>query len=364
MGRTDERAELATIIKATIRFDKPVPYGVSSHECGPRHFSGGCLPQCERRPAIRLAELMNPQSRRPTIKDQSQLSYYAYRLLGAIMPLVPPGLGYPLFSRLGDLSHDKSTASRENVYDNLRHVLGAEAPSARIETVAREIFRNQARNYYDLFRVASLSDGQIERLVTVHGLEHLDAALAAGKGLIAVTAHFGNLDVVAQAFALHNYPITVVAEHLKPERLYQYVVSLRANKGIKIIPIDSFLRPIFRALRNNEVVGLAADRNLTETGTLVDFFGAPALLPDGHVRLALRTGAKLGMFFSLRRPDNSYEAFVEPMLELENTGDAERDTRAGMARLVAVLEKYIGQHPEQWVMFQPVWRLPEHLGIG
>ncbi len=280
-----------------------------------------------------------------------------YRLLGAIMPHIPPRVGYALFSRLGDLSHDKATTSRENVYGNLRHVLGPQADPARIEQVAREIFRNQARNYYDLFRVASLSDSQIERLVTVHGLEHIDEALVAGKGLIAVTAHFGNLDVVAQAFALHKYPITVVAEHLKPERLYQYVVSLRASKGIKIIPIDSFLRPIFRALRNNEVVGLAADRNLTETGTLIDLFGAPALLPDGHVQLALRTGAKLGVFFSLRRPDNTYEAFVEPALELENTGNLEQDTRAGMARLVAVMERYIGQHPEQWVMFQPVWKL-------
>jgi KDO2-lipid IV(A) lauroyltransferase len=292
------------------------------------------------------------------------LSYYVYRLLGAVMPLVPPKLGYALFTRLGDLSHDRSATSRENVYDNLRHVLGPEADPSRVEKVAREIFRNQARNYYDLFRVPSLSDAQIERLVTIHGLEHLDEALAAGKGLIGVTAHFGNLDVVAQAFALRKYPIMVVAEHLQPERLYQYVASLRASKGIKLIPIDSFLRPIFRALRNNELVGLAADRNLIEAGTLIEFFGAPALLPDGHVRLALRTGAKLGTFFSLRRPDNTYEAFVEPPLELENTGDLERDTRAGMAKLVAVLEKYIGQHPEQWVMFQPVWRLPERLRTG
>jgi lauroyl/myristoyl acyltransferase len=313
------------------------------------------------RPGNNLMGLADPQARRPTIKGQSQLSYYAYRLLGAVMPVIPPKLGYALFSRLGDLAHDKSATSRENVYDNLRHVLGPEADPARMEKVAREIFRNQARNYYDLFRVPSLSDQQIEHLVTVHGLEHLDEALAAGKGLIGVTAHFGNLDVVAQAFALRKYPITVVAEHLKPERLYQYVASLRASKGIKLIPIDSFLRPIFRALRNNELVGLAADRNLIEAGTLIDFFGAPALLPDGHVQLALRTGAKLGLFFSLRRPDNHYEAFVEPPLELENTGDLERDTRAGMAKVVAVLEKYIGQHPEQWVMFQPVWRLPEHL---
>jgi len=308
---------------------------------------------------VRWAGPASPRVRRSTISDQAQLSYYAYRLLGAVMPRVPPRLGYALFSRLGNLAHDKGTAARENVQDNLRHVLGPRADAARIEGVAREIFRNQARNYYDLFRVASLSSSEIERLVTLRGLENLDRGLAMGKGLIGVTAHFGNLDVVAQALALHKYPVTVVAEHLKPERLYQYVTSLRASKGIRIIPLDGFLRPLFRALRNNELVGLAADRNLTGTGTLIDFFGAPALLPDGYVQLALRTGATLVPFFSLRTPDNTFKAFVEPPIELEDTGNAQQDTRAGMARVVSVLEKFIGEHPEQWVMFQPVWKLPE-----
>jgi len=122
------------------------------------------------------------------------------------------------------------------------------------------------------------------------------------------------------------------------------------------------MRPLLEALRNNEIIGLAADRNLNETGTLVHFFGAPALLPDGHVRLALRTGAKIVPAFSLRRPDNTFETFAEPALPLENSGDTEQDVRAGMAQLVAVLEKYIGQYPEQWVMFQPIWKLPPRCG--
>lgn len=280
------------------------------------------------------------------------------------MPLVPPRLGYALFTRIGDLAYATSKASRENVLDNLRHVLGLQAEPARMAQVARQIFRNQARNYYDLFRVAALSAEQIDRLVTIHGLQHIDEALSTGKGLIVVSAHFGNLDVTAQAFALRQYPITVIAEHLKPEKLYQYVVSLRASKGIKIIPADSFLRPLFKALRDNEIIGLAADRNLTGTGTVIEFFGAPALLPDGHVHLALRTGAKLAPAFSICKRDNTFEVFVEPPLPLENTGDPEKDIRAGMVKLVAVLEKYIGRYPEQWVMFQPVWKLPAHLRSG
>ncbi len=298
------------------------------------------------------------------IPDQSSLSYYAYRLMGTLMPLVPPRLGYALFDRIGDLAHDRSKASHDNVYDNLRHVLGPETEHARLEQVARQIFRHQARNYFDLFRVASLSGDEIRDLVTVHGLDNIGRALEAGKGVIMFTAHFGNLDIAGQMFALEGYPVTIVAEHLQPERLFQYVSSLRASKGLKLIPSDEFLRPLYRALRNNEIVGLAADRNLTGTGSLVSFFGAPALLPDGHVRLALRTGAKLLPAFSLRKPDNSYEAVAEPALELETTGDSERDIASAMASLVGVVERYIGKHPEQWVMFQPVWALPEQMSTA
>ena len=289
------------------------------------------------------------------------LTYYVYRILGALMPLVPPRLGYAIFTQAGNLAYSLIATSRENVHDNLRHVLGPQVEGARIEDVAKQVFQNQARNYYDLFRVASLSVDQIKRLVTIHGKEHAEQALSAGKGLIVVSAHLGNADIVMQRFALLGYPITGVAEHLEPEELYRYVASLRASKGIKVIPTDSFMRPIFRALRNNEIVALAADRIETETGALIEFFGARALLADWHVRLALRTGAKLLLAFSVRKPDNTFEAFAEPPLALEDTGDTGRDVHAGMVKLVASLEKYIGRHPEQWVMFQPVWRLPQNM---
>ena len=290
--------------------------------------------------------------------DQSLTGYYVYRVLGAVVPLLPPRIGYALFERLGDLAYGRLADSRNNVEDNLRHVLDSRADPAHLATIARAIFRNQARNYCDLFRVARMRAEEIEHLTQVRGWENLERAMAAGKGAILVSAHFGNLDVVAQVFALRSYPVIAAAEHLRPERLFRYVCSLRASKGIRLVPVDRFLGPLFETLRQNGIVAIAADRNLTGTGMLTQFFGAPALLPDGHVRLALRTGAAIVPAFGLRKRDNTYEAYVEPALALERSGDRERDVNLGMARLVKVLEKYIGRYPEQWVMFQPVWRLP------
>jgi len=269
-------------------------------------------------------------------------------------------LAYPLATRLGDLFYHLDKATRANIYDNVTHILqGSSRPAGDSETIVRGVFRNMAKNYYDLFRARTLSLAEIERLVKVEGREHLDGALSKGKGLIVVAAHFGNIDVVAQVLALWEIPVVGPVEHLKPEALFQYICSLRANKGFRLIPIDGPLFELFRALRRNEVVALAADRNIVGSGIVVDFFGAPALLPDGYARLSLRTGAPIIVGFSQRLPDNTFVVHLEPPLELEATGDRDGDARAGVEKVVAIMERYIGEQPEQWVMSVPLWRMAE-----
>lgn len=291
------------------------------------------------------------------VLDQTMLSYYLYRLLGLVMPLIPPGLGYPAATRLGDLLYRLEKGTRANVYDNVTHILeGSPKAVGDSETIVRGVFRNMAKNFYDLFRAQTLSLAEVDRLVKVEGREHLDGALSKGKGLILVAAHFGNIDVVAQVLALWEIPVVGPAEHLRPEALFRYICSLRANKGFRLIPIDGPLFELFRALRRNEIVALAADRDITGSGIVVNFFGAPARLPDGYAQISLRTGAPIIVGFSQRLPDNTFVVHLEPPLELEATGDRDRDVRAGVEKVVAIMERYIGEHPEQWVMSVPLWQ--------
>ena len=290
------------------------------------------------------------------------LTYYLHRLLGLIVPLIPPDLGYPLATRLGDLFYHLDKVTRANVLDNVTHVLqGSQKAVSDRETIVRSVFRNMAKNFYDLFRAQSLSPADIVRLVKVEGREHLEGALSKDKGLIFVGTHFGNIDIVAQALAVWDIPVVGPAEHLQPEVLFQYICSLRANKGFRLIPIDGPLFELFRALRRNEIVALAADRNIAGRGIVVDFFGAPARLPDGYARLSLRTGAPIIVGFSQRLPDNTFAVYLKPPLELESTGDRNDDARAGVEKVVAIMERYIGEQPEQWVMSVPLWQTTDNL---
>jgi len=163
--------------------------------------------------------------------DQTMLSYYLYRLLGLVVPLIPSSLvGYPLATRLGDFLYGLEKGRRANIYDNVTHILGGSPKEAGdIEAIVRGVFRSMARNYYDLFRVPTLSLTEIARLVKVEGWEHVEKALSRGKGLIIVTAHFGGADIVAQVLARREIPVIAPAEHLKPEVL---VLKITGCKGL------------------------------------------------------------------------------------------------------------------------------------
>ena len=281
--------------------------------------------------------------------------YYVFRLVGLLAPRLPAGLGLRLAATLGDLWYHLARGQRAILLRNLRHVLGSAATQETIQRTAREVFRNTFRNYYDLFRLPHLPSPDVEKLIIVQGEEHLREALAAGKGAIVVTAHFGNVEIMTRASAIRQYQITAVAEHLQPERLYRYLLAQRSIGGVHLVSIDGSLKAIFRALRANQLVGLAADRDVSHSGITVPFFGAPANLPAGYVSLALRTGAPVLPIFIVRQPDGRFVIYIEPPLPLANSGDRERDVRSGVAQMVAVLERYISQYPEQWTFYQPIW---------
>lgn len=290
--------------------------------------------------------------------DRSKLIYYLYRLAGVLVPRIPPAIGYPLFSLIGGLVHRLNSSARAHVRDNIRHVLGPDAPQAQVNRLARATFDYVAYNYYDLFRLPALSASQVEAMTRIQGWENVEAAVGLGKGVVMTSAHFGNIEIVLYAMLMRGLAITIPAERVEPQALYDYLAALRMSKGLKLIPVDGPMLELFRTLRKGGVAGVAGDRNVTDGGMVVQFFGAPARLPDGHVRLAMRTGAPLVLGFSRRLGRDAYEARFWPHFCVPEEGSEEERLAAGMAYVVRGLEEAIGAHPEQWAVTVPMWDDP------
>jgi lauroyl/myristoyl acyltransferase len=283
------------------------------------------------------------------------LIYALYRLIGVLTGPLPPRIGYVVAHWVGRLLYFVAPRLRRVLAHNIRHVLGPDADEAQVQALTRKACINLAKGHYDLFRVSRLTVSEIQALIQLEGREYLDKALAKRRGIILISAHLGNLDLLGQLPLAFGVPCTGVAWHSQPERLFRYTLRMRNSHGLRLLPSDGPMIGLFRALKSGEIVCLAADRDTADSIREVDFFGTAARLPDGPIRLALRTGAPLVPAFGFRLPDDTFLVQIEPPVSLCHNGDQEADVAAGMGQLVAVMERYISQHPEQWLVAVPVW---------
>jgi KDO2-lipid IV(A) lauroyltransferase len=273
------------------------------------------------------------------------------RAATALARLLPRSRAEPLCRLAAAVWSLAAPGARAAVEHNLRHVLGRR-PTRR-EVVA--VFRSGAINYWDTLAISSLSPAEVVRLVTLHGLEHLDAALAGGHGAILVGAHLSSVGLAAQALPARGYPLLGLLEPTRPPEVFEFFARQRQAHGARLLPLSAAaLRELLTTLRRGGLVALVTDRDVTGSGPMIDFFGQPTRFPDGAAALSVRTGAPILAAYAVRRPDGSFEAWIEPPLP-RPSGDpktAVHDLTLGVARR---LEYHIASHPEQWTVFQRRW---------
>jgi KDO2-lipid IV(A) lauroyltransferase len=310
------------------------------------------------------------------------IKYWAFRLAAAMVPLVPLRLAEWVAQAAGLALWALRPGLRDRVEANLRHVPSLARDPEQRRWAVRGVFRHLALNYVDFFRIHRLTAATILAGWTIQGQDVFDAAVARGRGVIVLTAHLGNFEFAAARMAAMGYPMLIPAERLKPEPLFQLVARLRSHHGVRFVPVDSTqtLREMFAALREGQLVILAADRDVLGTGVTAPFFGAPARLPTGPVLLAHRSGAAVIGAFTWREGRGRAGGIIVP-LDLAGSGagdpadavspesatagaavpDDQRHRRTAVVvralePVVRMLEEQIAAHPQQWVAaLAPIW---------
>lgn len=282
--------------------------------------------------------------------------YYAYRVVGFLARLTPLWLGHAIAHLAGTLAAWVRPSERAIVRDNMRHVLGDEVAEDELDRMAYDTYRCMMKNYFDLFWMVHTPLAAIRQRITVEGEENIWAAVREGRGVIIGSLHYGNVEIVLQILPAIGFPCVLPAEHIQPEALFEYFSRLRQSHGLHLIPVDGPLTELLRALRRGEGVGLALDRDTTDSGRLVEFFGKPAKLPDGAAQLALRTGAPVLVALSQRFPRGRYGLRILPPIHFEVTRQpSEEAVEAAMRRILEVVEQELRKDPSQWVVFRRIW---------
>ncbi|MDI6704463.1 MAG: hypothetical protein QME40_07325 [bacterium] len=280
--------------------------------------------------------------------------YWLYRLGIFLVNHLPYRIVRIISFVLGETAYLIFRNKRHVVRDNLSHVLAKD-----IDKAVKCAFRNYTQYFIDLFRLWKLPNEHVKDLVTTFkGWENLEKELRCGKGVIIFSAHLGNWDIggaILGAILGTRYRINVVAERLHPLRLYNLFKEIRNRHGMRVIPLDK-KREILSSLRRNEIVVILSDRDMDGHGIKIPFFGEKTLMPKGTVALAQKTGAKIIPGFSIMDSNGGYKIIVEPEIRLQKTEDRSRDIYVNTERIIKVLERYISSYPEQWLMFQPIWK--------
>lgn len=214
----------------------------------------------------------------------------------------------------------------------------------------------------DFALVGDLTPEGVEEMASADGREHVDAALAAGKGAILALPHMGSWDMAGALGGVWRYPLVAVAERF-PGSLDDEILSSRSRHGLRIVPLGrSAVREIYRALDAGCLVALLCDLPHGAGMIEVEFFGGRAMVPAGPAAIACRRGCPILPAFVRRIAPARYHIHIDPPIEPPEGrgkgGGPQKQSRDVEARLMrAVLERFEGfirEYPDQWYAFRPI----------
>ncbi|WP_100462596.1 phosphatidylinositol mannoside acyltransferase [Mycobacteroides abscessus] len=243
----------------------------------------------------------------------------------------------------------------EQLRKNLARVLDVH-PREVPDRLIIDSMRSYARYWREAFRLPSQN---MERLAArldscLYGRRNLDASQAEGRGTVIALPHSGNWDMAGVWLAQTYGTFTTVAERLKPESLYRRFLDYRETLGFEVLALTGDASGTYellaQRLRENRVVCLMADRDLSRSGVPVDFFGAEARMPAGPARLAIDTGARLLPAHCWFEPHERWGVRIHQAVDT-SAGDVAVATQA----MADVFAANIAERPADWHMLQPLW---------
>lgn len=291
---------------------------------------------------------------------------HGYRAAAAAIARIPVKVSLPIGRAVFVSSYFAWPQKRRIILSNASHVLGLPPSDRRVRHLARRIYATYASFVIELMRLPALPRDEPTRLMRRGDGQSNDGEsfvalfekLRADKrGLIAVSAHIGSIDLLAGAFALRGLPTYGLADDSAYPELFEEMNAQRRRWGIQVIPWRN-LRRVFHALREPAILGLVVDWGYREDGIPVRLFGEWTTLPAGPAMLAARTGAAIVPVVCRRLDDGTYEPGHYDPIEVADS--SEQAMQRATQQIADAIEDMVATAPEQWYTFKPIW--PETAG--
>lgn len=279
---------------------------------------------------------------------------WALRLFRAVFALLSLGFASRIGAAIGSLAYRLLHKRRKTAIENLQASF-SDWSHEECEAVAYRVFRNFGRSTAEFLKAPSIDKAALEKLVVVDRVDYFDQALSHKKGVILVTAHMGNWELLARYVTqVVGRRLCVVARDADDRGTTDIVNELRKKSGYEVLSRGNAARGLLKALKANDLVAILPDQNAGDV--FVPFFGRPCGSVVGPAVLHLKTGAPILAAFSMRMPDGRFKVEVRPPIVHPPTDDHDADVYAIMSRVQGEIEQQVRRYPDQWLWLHDRWR--------
>ena len=257
---------------------------------------------------------------------------------------------------LGEMLFCFDKKHRDIAIGNLTYAFGCQKQPPEIKKIARQVFINLMQVVFEIGWSLKLKESQFAEHFKIDGYHHIKSAYEKGRGVLALTAHFGNWELLTIIAAMIRFPLNIVVRPLDFKPLDHFIFNLRTRYGGKIIPKQRSFRTIIKCLNRGEMVALLMDQNVDwYEGVFVDFMGHRACTNKGLALLALKTGAPVIPVFMIREK-KGFRAEFGPEIPTLKTGDKQKDVEMNTREYNRVIENIIRRYPDQWFWIHQRWK--------
>ena len=281
--------------------------------------------------------------------------YWGYNLAWKIIRWIPETKAYSLADRFADFIYARNGKGVNRLRSNYQRVR-PELDKTQLEFLVNAGVRSYLRYWCDTFRFPAWSKERLLSTTVCENENFLRDPIAAKRGCIVALPHAGNWDHAGAFFCATGIPLTTVAEHLKPEKLFRKFLEYRTAIGMEVLDLDSrSIAVLSQRLRAGKLVALVADRDLSKNGIPVNFFGTGGQMPAGPALLAIQTGADLITAF-VKYEEVGIRIIFGEAIPVPETGSVS-EKAAAMTQVVA--DRFAEQlvvNTVDWHMLQRIWR--------
>jgi KDO2-lipid IV(A) lauroyltransferase len=283
---------------------------------------------------------------------------YIYTLLRGFLvffKIIPRGLALSLGKLIGVIVFKFSKEARRVSFENLRFLYPSVKSPGQKRNLVINNFKEVGKNLIDMLRLTKYRNGTLDRIVALKNGNNIRKLMDRGKGLIVITAHLGCWELIPAFFSQNDYTVNVIAREVYDKNVNREVNRIRECFNIRII--DKARAPIvaLKRLLRGEGVGILMDQNTKTNSVSIDFLGHKANTPIGPAYLALKTGAPVLPVAIHRLKDDSHLIEVGEEVSISRSGDFETDLFENTQRFSKAIERFIVNHPEEWVWFHKRW---------